>query len=121
LDSEKESFQSGYIIYNMNENPVEILCRCANVGLSLNQTHNDRRIVYVNRYDWSYLHDYEFETQINKLLKINRSRAKGDDSFESWFHGRMIIVDSNSAMNVIQQWKSNCNELVQSQEKVFCW
>jgi len=120
-DLTSEPFKSGYIIYNIGYNPADILKRCAAVGCSLyqTQTHNDRSIVYVNRYDWSCHHDYEFESKINRLLKINLSISREDDSFERLFHGRIIIVDSNSAMNIIQQWKSNRTELLQSQENIF--
>ncbi|UJR13249.1 hypothetical protein I4U23_000270 [Adineta vaga] len=116
---ESEPFKSGYIIYNIHHNPVEILRRCATVGASLHQTHSDRSIVYINRYDWSCHHDYDFRYKINKLLGINKSKSDDDYFWESSFHGRIMIIDSDSAMNIIEQWKSNPTEFNQSQEKVF--
>ncbi|CAF1226330.1 unnamed protein product [Adineta steineri] len=116
---EAEPFKSGYIIYNIHHNPVEILRRCATVGVSLYQTHSDRSIVYINRYDWSCHHDYDFEDEIDKLLGIDRSKPDHDFFWESSFHGRIMIIDSNSAMNIIKQWKFDPTELKQPQEKVF--
>jgi hypothetical protein len=119
LTLESEPFNSGYIIYNINHNPVEILRRCAAVGSSLDQTHHDRSIIYINRYDWSWHHDYEFRYKINKLLGIRDSNSDDDNPLKSLFAQRIMIIDSKSAMNVIQELKSNPTELEQSQEKVF--
>ncbi|CAF1226384.1 unnamed protein product, partial [Adineta steineri] len=116
---EAEPFKSGYIIYNIHHNPVEILRRCATVGFSLYQTHSDRSIVYVNRYDWSHHHDYDFEHKIDKLLGIDRNKPDHDFFWDSSFHSRIMIIDSDSAMNIIKQWKFNTTELNQPQEKVF--
>lgn len=116
---ESESFNSGYIIYNIHHNPVEILRRCATVGKSLHQSHSDRSIIYINRYDWSCHHHYNFESEINQLLGINNSNSDDEDALKSLFGRRIMIIDSDSAMNIIQQLGSNPTELVQSQEKVF--
>ena len=119
LSSESEPFKSGYIIYNIDHNPVEILRRCAAVGSSLDQTHNDRSIIYINRYDWSWHHDYEFEYKINKLLGIKNEYSDDDEPLKSLFAQRILIIDSNSALNIVQQIKSNPAGLNQSEEKVF--
>ncbi|CAF1690388.1 unnamed protein product, partial [Adineta ricciae] len=107
LSLKDEPFNSGYIIYNIDQNPVEILRRCAAVGYSLDQTHEDRSIIYINRYDWSWHHDYEFRYKINRLLGINYKNSNDNNILESLFAQRIIIVDSNSAENIIQQLKSN--------------
>lgn len=121
FDSESESSDSGYIIYNIHYNPTEILRRCAAVGQSLDQSHTDRSIIYINRYDWSWHHDYEFESKINRLLRINNLNDGDDDDYSprKLFAGCIITIDSDSAMNVIQQLKSNPAEFIRSQEKVF--
>ncbi|CAF1008862.1 unnamed protein product [Rotaria sordida] len=82
LTLKSESFNSGYIIYNIHPNPVEILRRCAAVG-------------------------------------IDNSNSDDDYSLKRLFGGRVMIIDSNSAMNIIQQLKSNPTVLDQSPEKVF--
>lgn len=118
-DLESEPFKSGYVIYHSDHNPAEILRRCVAVGFSLDQKHNDRSIVYINRYDWSHHHDYDFEYKINKLLEIKKNKSNSHFCWESSFHGRILVIDSNSAMNIIQQWKSNRTEFSQFQENVF--
>lgn len=119
LDVLSEPYHSGYIIYNNDHNPVEILRRCAVVGSSLDQTHNDRSIIFINRYDWADHHDYNFRTKINRLLGIRKNIDDKDYSYEPFFRGRIMIIDSDSAMNIIQQWKSNPTEFAVPSEKVF--
>lgn len=114
-----ESFDSGYIIYNVHYNPVEILRRCAAVGKSLHQDHNDRSIVYINRYDWSAYHRYKFESEINQLLGINNNHFNDDSSSAQLFSGRVMIIDSDAALNIIQQLKSHPSEILQSQKTVL--
>ncbi|CAF2905685.1 unnamed protein product [Rotaria sp. Silwood2] len=119
LTLESESFHSSYIIYNIHHNPVEILRRCAAFGKSLYQSHNDHSIIYINRYDWSWHHHYKFESEINQLLDIDNSNSDDDYSLKRLFGGLIMIIDSDSAINIIQQLKSNSTEPDDSPEKLF--
>jgi len=72
-DLTSEPFKSGYVIYNIGYNSADIFKRCATVGRSLDQTYNDRSIVYVNRYDWSCHHDYELKSNRTEVLQFQEN------------------------------------------------
>jgi hypothetical protein len=44
--------QVGFVVHHESVSPLELLKRAAAVGISHGQTHADKGIVYVNRYDW---------------------------------------------------------------------
>jgi hypothetical protein len=44
--------QVGFVVHHESVSPLELLKRAAAVGISHGQTHADKDIVYVNRYDW---------------------------------------------------------------------
>jgi hypothetical protein len=47
-----DGIQVGFVVHHESESPLELLKRAAAVGISHGQTHTDKDIVFVNRYDW---------------------------------------------------------------------
>lgn len=94
-------YLAGFIIYNKEKaNPVDILAECAKLGLS---SSRDKRIIYVNRYDWGFVHEMPLESQ-NFLYDGDIS----EDNEEKYGHlmaGRVIIADAGSGLAVINQLK----------------
>ncbi|KAF0978876.1 hypothetical protein FDP41_001946 [Naegleria fowleri] len=70
----EENWVGGFIIHHEDISGKELLERCATVGISLAQSHEDKQIVYVNRYDWSWHSGSSSEVQ--KELKLYKSKSK---------------------------------------------
>ena len=63
---------SGYIVYHHDADPISIVRECKFVGISL---HKNKRIKYINRYDWSYHHQLTKDTQfLNEIENMTGSR-----------------------------------------------
>lgn len=106
----KHNFKTtGYIIYNCEVDPVDIVRRCSKVGRSLNNDHLDDKIIYINRYDWSNHHRArdKIEKKIENLLGGKDEKQK----IESLFHGRIILVDKESTLEIIDQLKEYHEEI----------
>ncbi|XP_037046096.1 uncharacterized protein LOC119081354 [Bradysia coprophila] len=92
---------AGFIIYNKEmANPVDILNDCAKLGLSSSQ---DKRIIYVNRYDWGWAHEIPLESQ--NLLYDGEISDEVEDKFRNLIAGRIFLADADSGLAVINQLK----------------
>lgn len=97
------SFLVGFIVYNNDvADPVQIIKRCAKVGISNKQNHEDKSIVYVNRYDWSWSHKIPEKFEQLFLADLN-----DDDkaNIMEMFGGRLILADAVAGSIVINQLK----------------
>ncbi|CAO3649877.1 unnamed protein product [Cunninghamella echinulata] len=115
-DINHEFNNTGFIVYYENEDidPIDITRRCSKVGVSMENTHSDDRIVYINRYDWSYHHqaaNNDIADQIENILGGEDEYQELDDMFGS----RLIVVDSESVLNTLDQLKE-CSLLTQPEE-----
>lgn len=50
----------GYVLHHVDVSAVDFVRRAAMVGISNGNTHDDKEIVYVNRYDWVSVVNYHF-------------------------------------------------------------
>ena len=104
---------SGFVVHHEDLSGQELLDRCAKIGISNGQTHDDHNIVYVNRYDWSY-HSGD-QDEVSREVKQfitppKKSKKKSDSSDEEddfscddnefldeigqLFAGRLILLDA---------------------------
>lgn len=65
---------SGYIVYHHDADPISIVRECKFVGISLHGNHKNKRIKYINRYDWSHHHQLTEDTQFLSLTDMTGSR-----------------------------------------------
>jgi hypothetical protein len=71
----------GYVVYHSDVSPIEFVRRAAAVGISNRNDHDDKGIVYVNRYDWSWHHG-DKSLVLDTFAKFSQ-RVHGDDNDES--------------------------------------
>ncbi|KAG2377377.1 hypothetical protein C9374_009288 [Naegleria lovaniensis] len=70
----EDKWVGGFIVHHEDISGKELLERCSSIGISLAQSHEDKQIVYVNRYDWSW-HSGS-STEVGKELKLYKSHKK---------------------------------------------
>lgn len=94
---------AGFIIYNKEmANPVDILNDCAKLGM---KSSRDKRIIYVNRYDWGRAHEIPLESQ--NLLYDGDVNEDSEEKYWNLMAGRIMLVDAASGLAVIDQLKGN--------------
>lgn len=102
---ETPPFIVGFIVYNSKlADPVQIIKRCTKVGISNKQDHEDRAIVYINRYDWSWTH--EITDRVGQFLYA----GVNDDikeNIKEMTRNRFILADAMAGPIVIHQLKPN--------------
>ncbi|GLE03412.1 hypothetical protein PINS_up012314 [Pythium insidiosum] len=99
-----------HVCHHASVDPADLVQRVSRVGISHSQAHGDRRIVYVNRYDWSWHHRPGAELVKQTLAqppRRSRSRRKADDDeddeddeedsehLESLVGGRFLLLDKD--------------------------
>lgn len=97
---EEPSHLAGFIIYNKEiADPAVILKECAKLGM---QSSQDKRIIYVNRYDWSWAHE---------ITHASEQLLYDDDDIEqktrNMIGQRIILADASAGLVVINQLKQN--------------
>lgn len=73
----------GYVVYHSDVSPIEFVRRAADVGISNRNDHDDKEIVYVNRYDWSWHHGDSSVVLETFLNSSKRPRENDDDESEN--------------------------------------
>lgn len=71
--SNNRKLHHGYIVYHHNVDPISIVRECKFIGISLHNDHKNKRIVYINRYDWSYHHRLTDDTRFLETESDNMS------------------------------------------------
>ncbi|KAF8798691.1 hypothetical protein BYT27DRAFT_7203284 [Phlegmacium glaucopus] len=89
--------QIAYVLHHEDVSAIEYVCRASLVGISRNK-HDDKGIVYVNRYDWSWHHGKQ--ESIN--LALDPSIPYTEEQISDLMGGRLFVVDSAKAQQFIQ-------------------
>ncbi|KAF9043934.1 hypothetical protein BJ165DRAFT_1528514 [Panaeolus papilionaceus] len=87
---EERKVRIGFVVHHESVSAVEYLKRAAGVGINHNNTVDDG-IVYVNRYDWAWLHGSR--ATINAAL--HPSRPWTTENVGSLMGGRLIVMDAS--------------------------
>ncbi|KAL2630035.1 hypothetical protein R1flu_014721 [Riccia fluitans] len=105
----------GYVCYHEDVNGVEILRQAAKVGISNANNHENRDIVFINRYDWGLWHDPGLQLVLDTLgletteENIRNMGDDGDDSQADYFWGliskRFMLLDHEGLPALIQALK----------------
>lgn len=104
-DREQPTFIAGFIVYHSELADAEqILKSCAKVGMSGNQSHGDKIIVYVNRYDWSFAHEISDVAEALLCADVDENASQ---NIRQMMGKRLILVDPNAGFTVINQFKQN--------------
>lgn len=91
---------AGFIIYNKNSaDPAEILKDCVKLGM---RSSRDKRIVYINRYDWSWAHEIPHEPE--QLLYENLNDDL-EQKVRNMMGKRIILADASAGLAIINQFK----------------
>ncbi|KAL0486598.1 Lrriq1 [Acrasis kona] len=90
-DGEVHTNQVGYLIYNSDQDALDLVKRCAKAGFS--SQGKSPNVVFINRYDWSMSH-----TPATKLFSaLDEEQTKEDDEEDedarSLMGYRMFFVD----------------------------
>lgn len=103
--SEPSSSLAGFIIYNKEiADPEVILKECANLGMRSSQ---DKRILYVNRYDWSLAHDMPLASE--QLLNDGNWDDNLEQKIRNLMSKRIILADASGGLVMINQLKENAS------------
>ncbi|KAF8148413.1 hypothetical protein B0H34DRAFT_263015 [Crassisporium funariophilum] len=95
-----------YVLHHEDVSPVEFVRRASRVGISNNNKHSDKDIVYVNRYDWSWHHGQR--TAINVALGPGRPYTVPQVS--ELMAGRLIVLDASRTQTFIDTIKESYPE-----------
>lgn len=102
FQSEETPFLAGFIIYNkVSADPEVILKECAELGMRSSQ---DKRIIYVNRYDWSFAHEI---THASEQLLCDDSNDDLEQKTRNMMGKRIILADASAGLVIINQFKQN--------------
>eukprot|EP01117_Protostelium_nocturnum_P017370 TRINITY_DN7074_c0_g1_i1.p1 TRINITY_DN7074_c0_g1~~TRINITY_DN7074_c0_g1_i1.p1 ORF type:complete len:339 (+),score=106.93 TRINITY_DN7074_c0_g1_i1:33-1049(+) len=80
---ESERFLLGYVVYHDDEDPNEIVRRCSSVEYGDVARGKEEKVVYVNRYDWSYNFDEckeEMEETLEDKWKVDVDAITDNES-----------------------------------------
>ncbi len=98
----------GYVIHHADEDATEMLKECAKVGMSNAQTHDNKNIVYVNRYDWGHHHGGEdaVETALKKVSAKKKKKGSDDededDEASDLLGSRFMMLDAANVDNFLK-------------------
>ncbi|KAL3699103.1 hypothetical protein R1sor_017125 [Riccia sorocarpa] len=104
----------GYVCYHEDVSGIDVLRQAAKVGISGANNHENRDIVYVNRYDWGHWHDPGLQLVLDTLglQKTEddiRNTAHEGDSEADYYWGlisrRFMLVDPEGLSAIIQAMK----------------
>jgi hypothetical protein len=80
---------------------LELVNRCVAVGYSLGNQHEDKSIMYVNRYDWS--HHHHLPHSVRGVL--SRGNIRIPKHVQEWMHGytsNFCAVDAAQALSALE-------------------
>ncbi|XP_024401681.1 uncharacterized protein [Physcomitrium patens] len=107
----------GFVCHNVDVDGADLLLRAAVVGASLSNDHQDREIVFVNRYDWGRWGCCRGDTLVTEILepeenskglgKKTSSEDKFDDEEYSEYlvANRFMLVDAQGFPHLVQALK----------------
>ncbi|KAJ0393403.1 hypothetical protein ATCC90586_010211 [Pythium insidiosum] len=85
-----------HVCHHESMDATRIVQRVANVGISNAQQHGDKRIVYVNRYDWSWQHRPGAQLVQEALGGSHEGDEEDeDDTVGSLVGARFLLVDKD--------------------------
>lgn len=103
---DEPSSVAGFIIFNKEiAKPLEILKDCANLGMRSSQ---DNRIIYINRYDWSWHH--EIPAAVERLLNDGNENDELEEKVRNMIAQRIILADVSGGLAIINQLKQKSSE-----------
>jgi hypothetical protein len=98
----------GFVVRNENasQSSLEMLKECGKIGISNHQTHENRNIVYVNRYDWSCHHgsskNVETELKNKRSAKKKLDEEVLEEMAQELCGGRLFLVDAKGYIPFIK-------------------
>ncbi|KAG6555789.1 hypothetical protein Mapa_003030 [Marchantia paleacea] len=117
----------GYVCYHESVNGLDILRQAAKVGISNSNDHENRDVVYVNRYDWGHWHSPGLQLVLD-TLGLGKSeddvRNMGPDNPDSdylWhlISTRFMMLDPRGLPALIQALKDG--EKLQRKNYLFSY
>lgn len=113
-----EPWHIGYILHHIDVSPIEYLDRACKVGISNGNGHDDRGIVYINRYDWGWHHGERWD--INIALGPDRSLTA--PQVRELLMGRLIVLDAKNVQTFFNTAKTShlerkCYTFFESQDQ----
>lgn len=104
---EDEPSIAGFVVFNKKTaNPVEVLNDCMKLGM---RSSPDKRIIYVNRYDWGWAH--EIPPASEQLLYDANLTDDAERKLRAMLGQRIILVDASVGLFVINQLKESSSNL----------
>ncbi|KAL3690640.1 hypothetical protein R1sor_004291 [Riccia sorocarpa] len=99
----------GYVCYHEEVSGIDVLRQAAKVGISNSNNHNNRDIVYVNRYDWGHCHDPGLQLVLDTLgLQKTEDEVTDEEEAEYFWElisRRFMLLDPKGLPSLIQAMK----------------
>jgi len=108
--SSTSGYVAGFVVHHQDVSAQELLDRCKKVGISNNQGHEDKKIVYINRYDWSH-HCGSSQSILDEIRKYNpdftfppHPQYASMDVYDEFNGGRFELIDAAQYDNLFKHF-----------------